>query len=489
MNVRIVIGIGGTGINLAKEIANRVGQVVGEPTPVVLAVDTVRNIAGVPRENQFFLGGFDVQLAASSLDRKSWQPPELDRLRPLARGTLNMGAAATPELGRLALNVHKQPFLSWLSQAVRRAARSAAETAEVIVVGSLVGGTAAGVMPELGGLLQRALGDLRQTGWVVGLGLGLQSFSRLLFPEVGRRVAENQGRSLRWLSTELTRSAGDETRSYDTFYVVDAAGSASQADTIRRIAETVTQSWLAPGRGGLPLTLEVSENDGMLLLSLWNDVAPALNILWGSGTQFVNVPTEPEGGSFGVFFHVPAFRSRWAEQVEMLRRLISDPHVTESQIQNFLERHPDFLTGLDYHRAVPQVQLQGHNEGALIPDFMLVPFDDALADIVELKHPQHKLLVNAGRYPRFSATVAGALAQLRAYEEYFDKEENRRRLLDRYGFTAYKPRLSLVIGRSSAISSPMVFRKVAAEYPRVTVFTYDDVVAKAQRLLGGKLKS
>ena len=104
----------------------------------------------------------------------------------------------------------------------------------------------------------------------------------------------------------MTRSAGAETRSYDTFYVVDAAGSASQADTIRRIAET---GWLAPGRGGLPVTLEVSENDGMLLLSLWNDVAPVLNILSGSDTQFVNVPTEPEGGSFGLFFHVPAFRA------------------------------------------------------------------------------------------------------------------------------------------------------------------------------------
>jgi hypothetical protein len=273
-------------------------------------------------------------------------------------------------------------------------------------------------------------------------------------------------------------------RFYDAFYVVDSTESVSLADTIQRIAEAVTQTWLAPERGTLPVRLEVSENDGMLLLTLQNDVSPALNLLWGSGTQFVHIPTEPDGGPFGVFFHVPTFRSRWAEQIEILRRLISDPDVTESQIQNFLERHPNFLTGFDYQRAVPQVQLQGHNEASLIPDFMLVPFDDGLADIVELKHPQHQLLVNTERYPRFSATIAGALAQLRAYEEYFDREENRRQLLDRYGFTAYKPKLALVIGRSSAISSPLVFRKVAAEYPRVRVFTYDDVVAKAQRLLG-----
>ena len=456
----------------------------------MLILDTQQDITGVSQEDQFFLGGFDVQLKVDSLQESS-KLSGVDSPWSLPSGTLRLGAAARPELGKLALDVHRRSFKNWLSQRIQHVARTPTEAVEVLVVGSLVGGTSAGVLPELGGLVQGTLSHLGREGWVVGLGISSRVFTDFLIPDVQNLFTKNQELSLNWLSAELTtakHTITDTNKSYDAFYVVDS-GASYGSDLIGRIAEMVTQAWLAHERSDFPLELPASDEDGTLLLSFWNDERPTLDLLWGPPNQFVRVPTEPIGKSFGVFFHVPTFQSRWSEQIEMLRRLIRDPRVSESQIQNFLEQHPDFLTGFEYNRAVPQVQLQGRSESSLIPDFMLVPYNNDLADIVELKHPQHRLLVSENRFPRFSATVAGALAQLRAYEEYFEREEHRRRLLDKYGFTAYKPRLSLVVGRSSAISSPLIFRKVTAEYPNVTVLTYDDVIAKAERLLDKKFNS
>lgn len=487
VNVRIIIGIGGAGISVAHAIAGCIEKAAGEPPPLILVADTDRAdtdraYEGVSREHQFFLGGFEISRAVSLLDKEAWSPPELARIRPFAGlATLNYGAAASPDLGRLALNFHKRSLLSWVSRAIKHAVRSPGDLVEVVAVGSLVGGTGAGVMPELGGIIQRALAELRQPGWVVGLGLGAHLFSYL--SPVWMDLVENQERSLQWLGGELTGGDGHENARYDNFYLADPAESMLRDEMIRQISETVAQSWIAL-RQGARLKFEAGEKDGMLLLSLESGGAPQLNILWGPGDELVSLPTEPAGELYRVFFHVPTFRTRWAEQIKALSRIISDPQATERQIQDFLGQHPGFLTGVDYQRAEPQVQLQGRAKGALIPDFMLVPFTGTLADIVELKHPQHKVLVNAARYPRFSVAVANALAQLQAYERYFDEEENRRFLFDKHGFTAYKPRLSLIIGRSSAVPSAIVFRSVAAEYPGVDILTYDDVVERAQRLLG-----
>lgn len=129
------------------------------------------------------------------------------------------------------------------------------------------------------------------------------------------------------------------------------------------------------------------------------------------------------------------------------------------------------------------MHLDVHDARGLIPDFMLVPFDNEFADIVELKHPHRNLLADVDNHPRFSAAVTSGLAQLRDYESYFEDEANRRRLHDRLGFTAFKPKLSLIIGQASLVPSSFVFRKVCADSARVTIYTYDQIIARAERLL------
>ncbi len=182
-----------------------------------------------------------------------------------------------------------------------------------------------------------------------------------------------------------------------------------------------------------------------------------------------------------MFFHVPRLHPRWAERLEEFRQLVRSPDISESDIQNFLGRNPEFLTGIDYERAVPHVYIEGHDEGALIPDFMLIPFQSNFADVLELKHPRHKILVKQGKHLRFSASVIKAIAQLRDYEQFFDNKENRDRVKKQYGFTAYKPKMIMIT--TSSLQSEIQFRKVAADYRKVSVLTYDDVIARAERML------
>lgn len=493
MKVGIAIGIGGTGIQLAKAIVDRVRGKAGVHAPVLISLDTIStpDVRGLPRKNHYFLGGFDVQLAASSINVASWEPSDRDRLESACRELgrvrdLDDGAAGTPELGRLALSVHKEKLKSWLSDVMQRSSRASAETIDIILLGSLAGGTAAGSMPELGGIVHEALGEWRKLARVTGVGLDQKSFrlSGLAPSALVPVFAENQTRSLRWLNTEFGKNLGKNHRkSYDTFYVVDDTASRDMHKKILRIADNIAKSWVESVRDRRHMSLQTNDDDGILLLNFSNDHESML--LWGPSGQFISENT-PEICSFGVLFHVPTFRLRWADKIENLRRLINDPQTTEAKLQRFFEHNSDFLTGFEYSKAIPQVQLKCHREGDLIPDFMLVPLDGGLADIVELKLPRHKLLANTTGYPRFSSTVYGAIFQLKAYREYFDSEENRNFLQERYGFTTFKPKLSLVIGHSSNVATPLVFRKVAAEHPNVSVITYDEVVAKAQRLLGFK---
>jgi hypothetical protein len=113
---------------------------------------------------------------------------------------------------------------------------------------------------------------------------------------------------------------------------------------------------------------------------------------------------------------------------------------------------------------------------------MLIPFDSDLADVLELKHPRHRLVVEQSGHARVSAYLLQAVAQLRDYEEFFDREENRERIRRQYGFTAYKPKLSVVIGTRSSMQSELLFRRVTAAHPEVRVMTYDEILARAARL-------
>jgi hypothetical protein len=105
-----------------------------------------------------------------------------------------------------------------------------------------------------------------------------------------------------------------------------------------------------------------------------------------------------------------------------------------------------FLKGLDYRKLVPHPVLERTGRNKLIPDFFLQPCGGELVDILDLKLPNKTLFTGTVDRLKLSEAVASALAQVREYKDYFENKENKARVLKQYGVTAYRPKVSVVIG-------------------------------------------
>jgi anti-anti-sigma factor len=177
-----------------------------------------------------------------------------------------------------------------------------------------------------------------------------------------------------------------------------------------------------------------------------------------------------------------ATRSFLADEIGEFEELINDDKCVEADIQRFLEMHPRFLLGQHYERALPQVILDRPEEGPLVPDFMLQPFGSDLCDLVELKLPKAKVLKKTRNRPRFSTAIIDAAAQLRTYRDYFEDPQRRKLIKDRYGITAYRPKVAVIIGRSSPVD-PVLYKQMQDGIANVDVITYDEVVQRAKNFL------
>jgi hypothetical protein len=184
-----------------------------------------------------------------------------------------------------------------------------------------------------------------------------------------------------------------------------------------------------------------------------------------------------ELGSLLAAPYVPlrALRRYWRQELEELEALLNDPAVSERSIQRFLERNKSILKGLDYVDVLPHPVFERRGAGPLIPDFFLQPLSGSFGDLVELKLPTEKIVVGSVEQPRFSSAIARALAQVRRYRNYFEDPQHRELVQSRYGFTAYRPSVSIVIGRTSDLSE-IVRQQMHDELPKgVQVMTYDQL--------------
>ncbi|GAA0584402.1 hypothetical protein GCM10009534_18100 [Kribbella sandramycini] len=172
----------------------------------------------------------------------------------------------------------------------------------------------------------------------------------------------------------------------------------------------------------------------------------------------------------------------WAKEISELEVLINDPSVREHDLQAFFEANPQFLSGVDYDRVVPHPVLTRDEGGPLIPDFMLEVTGGA-ADVLDLKLPTARLVTGSRDRRRFGRVVQDALAQVREYGAYFDLPANRQRVAERYGLQAYRPQLTVVIGRSSTSDDPLHLRRLWSEIPpRSRIMTYDELLERVKRL-------
>jgi anti-anti-sigma factor len=220
-----------------------------------------------------------------------------------------------------------------------------------------------------------------------------------------------------------------------------------------------------------------------ILLTLADDRIQVLPGAQGPIYQ-VSIPGLGDGGILIASPYVIAkhTRSYLRAEIDEFEDILASSRATERDIQLFLERHPQFLLGRDYDDLHSQVVLEREADGPLVPDFLLRPHDGTLCDIVDIKLPTASLIVGSHNRRRFSAAIADAAAQLRTYRDYFDDKARRESVREKYGFTAFRPKLSVVIGRRAEID-PVAYKQIRDGTRDLEVVTYDDLLEKARKFM------
>lgn len=169
------------------------------------------------------------------------------------------------------------------------------------------------------------------------------------------------------------------------------------------------------------------------------------------------------------------------DEIAELEEMIRNPKSIERDFQKFFESHQHFFRRWDYREVYPQVYLSRHEQGSLVPDFILTNPEIQQATIVELKLPKPKLIRRQQNRVRFADAVMEARSQLLEYRDWFEEKGNREKLVGKVSMEIFRPRLAVVIGRSADFKCAIDRQKLAARTSDIDVVTYDDIVACARR--------
>lgn len=174
----------------------------------------------------------------------------------------------------------------------------------------------------------------------------------------------------------------------------------------------------------------------------------------------------------------------FGDELKEFTSLLSDPSVSEGTYQRFFEKHDSFFRMLGFKALYPKVVLERDDGTSLQPDFMVEPFDRDFWDVLDIKRPDAPVVVGGRDRKDFSAQVHQLGAQLREYGAYFDEEKNRKRVADRYGINAYKPRLIGIIGDHHDVDDKLQLQRVMTQYKDTRIMTFGQLHAMAKdRLL------
>ncbi|MBW3536596.1 MAG: DUF4263 domain-containing protein [Actinobacteria bacterium] len=169
-----------------------------------------------------------------------------------------------------------------------------------------------------------------------------------------------------------------------------------------------------------------------------------------------------------------------AESLAELEALVNGS-APERAFQLFFERHPEYVLALGpYARAHPQLVLH-QDDGNLIPDFFVEKISGGLADIIDLKRADVELVRRSQHRNRFKDLVDEAVAQLTHYRDYFDDRINREAFHSRHGFSAFRPKVIVVVGRSGDLGLGEDRVRLESLLPTwVEIASYDDVIDRAR---------
>lgn len=161
--------------------------------------------------------------------------------------------------------------------------------------------------------------------------------------------------------------------------------------------------------------------------------------------------------------------------ISQFEDLINTKGVNENSIQKFLERYPEILESLGYVTCHPHIILKQHGENDLIPDFILQRPGNNGFDILDFKLPSAKIAVTKP-YLRISSEIAKALAQLRAYRNYFKSANNRDNFHKTHGLEPLSPELIVVIGRKFENPNFADRIEINKQVNGLKILTYDELL-------------
>ena len=168
------------------------------------------------------------------------------------------------------------------------------------------------------------------------------------------------------------------------------------------------------------------------------------------------------------------------EKTEALERLINKDDINEYQLQTFLKSHPQFLLGNEWQALHTQVILE--TEEAQETDFFMETVDSQFTDISDLKKTNQKPIVNSKNHRGvFSSALTNALNQLREYRNYFDDRDKQREFHEKYGFNAFHPHISVIIGRSHDFENYEKRMSIQNAYKSLKLLAYKDIINNAKR--------
>ena len=187
-------------------------------------------------------------------------------------------------------------------------------------------------------------------------------------------------------------------------------------------------------------------------------------------------------GSRGLLTHLKErFGVFTPDEIAELEEMIRNPKAIEKDFQKFFEAHQHFFRRWDYREVYPQVYLSRHEQGPLVPDFILTNPEIQQATVVELKLPKPKLIRRQLNRERFADAIMEARSQLLEYRDWFEEKVNRENLAAKVKMEIFRPRLAVVVGRSADFECGIDRQKLAARTDDIEVCTYDDMVAYAKR--------
>ena len=181
--------------------------------------------------------------------------------------------------------------------------------------------------------------------------------------------------------------------------------------------------------------------------------------------------------------HNRQFGSFTQDQVNELDEIINNDSAKETDYQKFFDRYPHFLRRWDHREIHSQVYLSREDSGPLVPDFILTDTELQKAVVVDLKLPTARIVRRQRNRDRFSAAIIEARAQLLEYRDWFEDSRNRAKLKESLGMQIYRPRLAVIIGRSSEFTDELDRQKLSSRETDIEIVTYDDIARYATRRL------